>query len=140
MNAPVIVGVDRSDTARRAVFVAAQIATSLDAPLHLVTAVHKTDHASVRGTGTDEWNVDWLTRADQFLAALKGEISAPEVTSTISLKDPATALCEAATELDARMIVVGNRRVQGLSRVLGSIASTVARNAPCDVLITNTAN
>ena len=36
------------------------------------------------------------------------------------------------------MIVVGNRRVQGVSRVLGSIASDVLRRAPCDVLIVNT--
>jgi nucleotide-binding universal stress UspA family protein len=36
------------------------------------------------------------------------------------------------------MIVVGNRRVQGISRVLGAIATDVARRASCDVLISDT--
>jgi nucleotide-binding universal stress UspA family protein len=47
-------------------------------------------------------------------------------------------MCEEARRLGARIIVVGNRRVQGASRVLGSIASDVAKQAPCDVLIVNT--
>jgi nucleotide-binding universal stress UspA family protein len=49
-------------------------------------------------------------------------------------------LCEEAERLDARTIVVGNRRVQGISRVLGSVASDVTRQAPCAVLIANTSN
>ena len=48
------------------------------------------------------------------------------------------ALCDEAKRLDAEMIIVGNRRVQGMSRVLGSIAMDVARNAPCNVLIVHT--
>ena len=36
------------------------------------------------------------------------------------------------------MIVVGNKRVQGLARVLGSVASAVAQHAPCDVYIAKT--
>ena len=47
-------------------------------------------------------------------------------------------MCKEAAELDALMIVVGNRRVQGVSRVLGSIANDVLKQAPCDVLIANT--
>ncbi|MCP3973298.1 MAG: universal stress protein, partial [bacterium] len=39
---------------------------------------------------------------------------------------------------NARMIVVGNRRVQGIARVLGSVASDVAKRAPCSVLIAHT--
>ena len=40
--------------------------------------------------------------------------------------------------MDARMIVVGNRRMHGIGRVLGSVANSVAHNAPCDVYIANT--
>jgi nucleotide-binding universal stress UspA family protein len=47
-------------------------------------------------------------------------------------------LCEEATRLEARAIVVGNRRVQGMSRVLGSVAADVTRQAPCDVVVANT--
>ena len=34
--------------------------------------------------------------------------------------------------------IVGNRRVQGVSRILGSVAMDVARAAPCNVLIVHT--
>jgi nucleotide-binding universal stress UspA family protein len=36
------------------------------------------------------------------------------------------------------MIVVGNRRMHGIGRVLGSVANSVAHNAPCDVYIAKT--
>ncbi|WP_281445477.1 universal stress protein, partial [Paenarthrobacter nicotinovorans] len=48
------------------------------------------------------------------------------------------ALVNEAEMQDARLIVVGNRRMQGLGRVLGSVANTVAHTAPCDVYIAKT--
>jgi nucleotide-binding universal stress UspA family protein len=47
-------------------------------------------------------------------------------------------LIEVATDHDAAVIVVGNKRVQGVTRLLGSIATDVAHKAPCDVYIANT--
>ena len=59
--------------------------------------------------------------------------------STNSLQaKPAVALVEEAERLEARVIVVGNRRSQGLGRVLGSVASGVVAHAPCDVYIVKT--
>ena len=43
-----------------------------------------------------------------------------------------------AKEIGADLIVVGNRRVQGIGRVLGSVATDVAHHAPCDVYIVKT--
>ena len=51
---------------------------------------------------------------------------------------PADVLVQEAERLGASVIVVGNRRVQGPSRVLGAIATAVARNAPCDVYVAKT--
>ena len=51
---------------------------------------------------------------------------------------PADALIKEAMRLDARLIVVGNRRMRGIGRLLGSVANSVAHNAPCDVYIANT--
>ncbi len=132
---PVIIGVDRSETARRAAQTASEMATALGCPLHLVSAVSRTN--SVNIAGGDQWHSDWFSEAEQFLLAMAGEFPG-EVTHSISDKGPAAALCDAADELGARMIVVGNRRVQGVSRVLGSIASDVLKRANCDVLIVNT--
>lgn len=137
-TAPIVVGVDESDTARRAAFNAANLATALSAPLHLVMAVSRTRSQTEPSGGADHWNVNWLTTAEQFLDALIGELPTQHATRTVSLDDPAIAICAEAARLDARMIIVGNRRVQGLSRVLGAVATDVARHAQCDVLITNT--
>jgi nucleotide-binding universal stress UspA family protein len=51
---------------------------------------------------------------------------------------PADALLEVAEKSDAELIVVGNKRVQGATRILGSIASEVARKAQCDLYVAYT--
>ena len=51
---------------------------------------------------------------------------------------PAEALIAEAERTNALMIVVGNRRMQGIGRLLGSVANSVAHNAPCDVYIAKT--
>jgi nucleotide-binding universal stress UspA family protein len=134
----IIVGVDQSETARRAAFAAAKIAAACCSPLHVVMAVSRGQSVDVSVGGSDRWHLDWLSDAEQFLDGLVSELPASPITRAVSLHDPATALCEEAERLDASMIVVGNRRVQGVARLLGAVATDVARRAPCDVLIANT--
>ena len=134
----IIVGVDQSETARRAAFAAAKIAAACGSPLHVVMAVSRGKSGEVAVGASDRWHLDWLSSAEQFLDALVGELPTSPVTRAVSLHDPATAMCEEAERLEATMIVVGNRRVQGASRLLGAVATDVARRAPCDVLIANT--
>jgi len=43
-----------------------------------------------------------------------------------------------AIEVDADLIVVGNRRVQGIERLLGSVAIELLRHAPCSVHVAHT--
>ena len=136
MNRPIVVGVDQSETARRAAFRAAELATALNAPLHLVMAASP-GRADGMATETGH-RVDWLAGAEQFLDALTGELSGSTVTHAVVADDPAVAMCDEAERVHAQMIVVGNRRVQGIARVLGAIATDVARRAPCDVLISDT--
>ena len=119
----IIVGVDRSETARKAAESAAEIAAKCGTNLHLVTCVKGGDATA---------------DASAFLDQLSRQLDHDRVTSKVGLGDVAEILCEEATRLGARMIVVGNVRVQGVSRVLGSIALDVAKHAPCDVLIANT--
>jgi len=136
MTSPIVVGVDESDTARRAAFRAAELATALGAPLHLVMAASR-GRSDGLGTETGR-HVDWLAGAEQFLDALMGELPIATVSGVVVPGDPASAICDEASRVQAQMIVVGNRRVQGISRMLGAIATQVARNAPCDVLISDT--
>ena len=133
----VIVGVDKSATARRAADKAASLAASLGANLHLVTCIARKASQQVSSEG-DSWFVSPKAEGESFLNDLAGELAHDQITVKVSFDDPATAMCKEAAELDALMIVVGNRRVQGISRVLGSIANDVLKQAPCDVLIANT--
>jgi nucleotide-binding universal stress UspA family protein len=53
-------------------------------------------------------------------------------------RDPSDAICETARAVEADLIVVGNRGMKGMRRVLGSVPNSVAHHAPCDVLIVET--
>jgi nucleotide-binding universal stress UspA family protein len=71
----------------------------------------------------------------ESLAASKPGV---QVTHFAARGKPADSLIKEAIRLDARLIVVGNRRMRGIGRLLGSVANSVAHNAPCDVYIANT--
>jgi nucleotide-binding universal stress UspA family protein len=135
----VIVGVDSSPTARAAAQRAAELATAFNKPLHIVMALDSGSVEGVRGGGSERFRVDLLTAAEQSLLALADDLHmTTPVTTAVVVNDPAKALCEQARLLDASAIVVGNKRVQGPSRVLGSIAGDIAKRAHCDVYIVHT--
>ena len=135
----IIVGVDGSATARMAAVAAAEMAAKFDRPLHIVMSMTRNTSQEVHGGGSERWHVDSIGVAEDLLKSLAGELRATvPVSHAVVLSDPATALCEEAARLDASIIVVGNKRVQGAARVLGSIAGDVAKRAPCNVFIVHT--
>ena len=135
----IIVGVDGSATARVAAVAAAEIAAKFDRPLHIVMSMTRNTSQEVHGGGSERWHVDSIGVAEDLLKSLAGELKATvPVSHAVVLSDPANALCEEAARLDASIIVVGNKRVQGAARVLGSIAGDVAKRAPCNVFIVHT--
>jgi nucleotide-binding universal stress UspA family protein len=135
----IVVGVGHSPTAHRAAVRGAALATALGKPLHLVMAVKDGTSQSVQ-VGTEVFFDDWVTTESQFLQAMKAELGVDDATTALGAVGPAKSLCDEATRLGASMIVVGNKRVQGSMRVLGSIATAVTRHAPCDVLVAHTAD
>ncbi len=135
----IIVGVDGSETAGKAAEAAAEMANVYNRPLHIVMSMTRTTSQEVHGGGSESWHVDSVGVAEDLLKALAGKLKVTTpVTHAVVMKDPASALCEEATRLEASTIVVGNKRVQGAARVLGSIAGDVAKRAPCNVLIVHT--
>jgi nucleotide-binding universal stress UspA family protein len=134
----IIVGVDSSTQAREAARKAAQFAVALDVPLHVVTAVQSNQVHEI-GYGSDAFVFNSMDLANEVLGSITDEFRrTTKVTSAALRTDPATALCEEAERLGASMIVIGNKRVQGVSRVLGSVAGAVAKSAPCDVFVVHT--
>jgi nucleotide-binding universal stress UspA family protein len=139
MSGIVVVGVDGSETALRAAQAAKGLASSLGAGLHVVTAFDS-DRTEVFGSGSDQVILTDADLAERVAkeVALSLTSAGFNVTYSAARGKPAEALIAEAQRLDARMIVVGNRRMQGLGRVLGSVANSVAHNAPCDVYIAKT--
>lgn len=135
----IIVGYDGSDRALRAVEEAADLATVIGATLHIVTAVEKGDEIHEIGTSSDQVFLSGAQIAKEQLNSLASKFSHLDVRTSAVTGTPAHVLLDEAKRVDADLILVGNRNVQGLSRVLGSIAEDVAHKAPCAVLIAKTA-
>ncbi|MET0930428.1 MAG: universal stress protein [Aeromicrobium sp.] len=138
----ILVGVDGSDSALKAATVAAELAASTGATLHVLTAVDP----SWPNTNEDPANLGDVRRltpgeaAEAIAAEVAGSLTGvvPHIESSPIQGKPADALVEEAKRLGADLIVVGNRRVQGIGRILGSVATDVAHHAPCDVYIVKT--
>jgi len=136
----VVVGVDGSETARKAAQTAAQLAFATGSDLHVVTAFEHDDVETV-GIGADRWLLSAEDRARNTAdeAADAARRTVPTVITSVAIQGrPAEALLAEAERLDAQVIVVGNRGMQGLGRVLGSVANTVSHRASCDVYIVKT--
>jgi nucleotide-binding universal stress UspA family protein len=135
----VVVGVDRSDSARRAAEEAVRLAAALSVPLHIVTAVKSTHGGVVSGAGRDTWEVSGVSVAEDMLreiaSALAGRV---DYTTAVVEGSPAEALVQEAARVNADVIVVGSKNMQGVRRFLGAIANDVAHTAPCSVYIAKT--
>jgi len=136
----IVVGVDGSETAFRAAEVAAELARALGASLHIVSAFQHDNMHEVVGAGDDRWFVGDADLAVSAASNTGSRLSSGdlEITTATPRGKPADILVEEAIRLDARMIVVGNHRMQGVGRLLGSVANSVAHHAPCDVHIVKT--
>lgn len=139
-TAPVVVGAFDSPTGRRAVERAVEIARSTGAPLHIVTAVKSGRTRVIDGPGTDTWVVGDGDAARLFLQDLA--LMWDDLDTSVACVEgkPSEALVREAERHGASLIVVGNRRMQGASRVLGAIANDVAHHASCDVYVAHTNN
>ncbi|MGB0113714.1 MAG: universal stress protein, partial [Ilumatobacteraceae bacterium] len=117
----IVVGIDRSETAAVALDKAASLASALRANLHIVTCVDRSAPVDMH-VGSDHFHVDRLGDAAQFLEGAARRVGAADAsTVAVGLGDPAAFLCEEADRLRARLIVVGNQRVQSVARVLGAV-------------------
>ncbi|MFB0836170.1 universal stress protein [Arthrobacter halodurans] len=142
MSGTVIVGVDGSDTSFKAAARAATIAAGLGASLSVVTA-HAKDNTEVVRIGSDTWILDDAEQAkklaEKTAVKLRELVPGAAIDSVAVKGKPQDALVGEASRTGAQLIVVGNVGMSGLGRVLGSVASSVAHSAPCDVYIVKTA-
>lgn len=126
MYSTVVVGSDGSRTALEAVRHAAAVANAFGAALHVVTAV-KPDTQQLEMARVGAGHAQVIAR----------ELGVDPVTH-IEQGEASDVLCTVAGRLGADLVVVGNKGMGGMGRVLGSVPNRVAHNAPCSVLIVET--
>lgn len=141
MSETIIVGVDGSETALKAARRAADLSAKLGAELVVVTA-HASDNTEVVSIGSDTWILDDAEQARKLAERVARDVRDAQPEANVSAAaghgKPSEVLISEANSRNASMIVVGNVGMRGLGRVLGSVASSVAHSAPCDVLVVKT--
>ncbi len=133
----IVVGADSSPTARHALQAAADLAQMANGTLHIVTSLDpeqgpmRSEHGGY---------VDPDSPADVLLEILSAVAKERGLEPVLhpSSATPADALVGVAEEVAADLIVVGNKGMKGVRRVLGSVPNSVAHGAPCSVLIVDT--
>lgn len=153
MSGIILTGVDNSATALKAAEKAATLSVALGAELHVVSAftvnmtqtarsVRSQSDASDMSTVYQQLIVQYAEEAERTASSIAERLRTLFSDLTIVARAvegaPGAALLREADELNVDLIVVGNKRVQGPTRVLGSIARTVASEAKCDLYIVNT--
>jgi nucleotide-binding universal stress UspA family protein len=158
---PIVAGTDGSPTAQLAVERAAELAQALGADVHVVSA-HPSISAADRMTAIGGFGTPPVTCSGEPMAPLgtvavaervdveQAQMAAEKIVSRTGSRleswgiavethvgsgEPAQVLIAVAEDERAQMIVVGNRGMTGVHRLLGSVPNRVAHHAPCDVLI-----
>ena len=79
-----------------------------------------------------------LTEVSAWLQALAQQASDRQITAEVSYKigEPKVDICTTAKQIEADLIIVGRRGLQGISEmVLGSVSSYIVHHAPCSVMV-----
>lgn len=136
----IVVGTDLAARSQLAVEQAADLAEATGAALHLVSACA----GPVVATGTE---VVGVADHNEYIDAVQTELDAMVeglrrrdigVETHLSVGPAAAVICKVADEVDADVIVVGNKRLTGAGRILGSVAKRVLQHADCHVMIAHT--
>jgi nucleotide-binding universal stress UspA family protein len=148
MYSSIVVGTDGSETAAAAVRHAAKLAGLSSGALHIV-GVCKVPAQTFAGGESGvlmgsivgpEFEAEARAEVEGFLHASQQDAADEGVNAEIHfvLGDPAEALMETAKTLGADLLVVGNRGMKGVGRVLGSVPNKISHQSPCHLLIVHT--
>ncbi|MFD3704848.1 universal stress protein [Nocardia sp. NPDC058658] len=142
----IVVGTDGSDSSYVAVEKAAALAGAAEATLVLACAYFPTDDRDVAAAadvlkdeayqvrGSAPTNEILLVAREKAIAA-----GAKNIVDRAIVGEPVDSLLDLVKEVDADLLVVGNRGLNTLTgRLLGSVPSDVARKSRSDVLIVHT--
>jgi nucleotide-binding universal stress UspA family protein len=138
------VGTDGSDTAKKAVDFAMDMAERYNAKLVIASAYRPVSEDRIRKERDEapqeiKWSINPTEEVDAILRNVEEQASGRglDYLSEARNGDPADVLCEIAADHDVDVMVVGNKGMD--RRILGSVPNTVSHKAPCSVMIVKTA-
>jgi nucleotide-binding universal stress UspA family protein len=143
----IVVGTDGSETASEAVRQAAEMARLSGSRLDVVSAYEPIPRQRIQEESREapgDVQYEFTEREDVNLTldnALAGARRAgvEDVQTHAKEGDPADAIIDVAEEINADLIVVGNKGMTGARRfLLGSVPNKVSHHAPCSVIIIRT--
>jgi nucleotide-binding universal stress UspA family protein len=146
MFGSIVVGTDGSDTAKEAVRQATELAKTLGASIHLVSAYEPVSDSRLREERQEvpedlQWMVNPREDVNSTLEDAAEELKETGLEVEVHARegDPADAILDVAEEQKADLIVVGNKGMTGAKRfLLGSVPNKVSHHAPCSVMIIRT--
>ena len=141
MFSNIVVGTDGSKTSKGAVARALDLARNVGATVHMVHAFKfsSTEERSLGARGDPVVSGVVKDYLDAVMEEAQAGAEGVRVETYAATIAPADALVQIAEQVDADLIVVGSKGMQGVHRLLGSVPNSVAHAAPCHVLIVKTA-
>ncbi|MXV61309.1 universal stress protein [Natronorubrum sp. JWXQ-INN-674] len=130
----VVVATDGSESVKRAVDVALDLADRFEAEVHALSVVDASEVDASPQQLRDELRTALETTSDAALATVEDR-AGQEVTTAVREGRPAAEICSYARDIDADLIATGTRGRHGENRLLlGSVAERVVRTSPVPVL------
>ncbi|SER19590.1 universal stress protein [Natrinema salaciae] len=130
----VVVATDGSDSVKRAVDVALDLADRFDAEVHALSVIDASEVDASPQQLRSELRTALETTADAALATVEERADRAVQTATREGR-PAAEICEYAREVDADVVATGTRGRHGENRLLlGSVAERIVRTSPVPVL------
>lgn len=142
----IVVGTDGSDTASEAVRHATELAKATGGSLDVVSAFEPVPAERLREEAAEvpgdvAHGIGPREDVNVTLEAAAGPARAEGISVNTHPRegDPADAILDVAEEVNADLIVVGNKGMTGAKRfLLGSVPNKISHHAPCGVYIVRT--
>jgi nucleotide-binding universal stress UspA family protein len=131
----VAVATDGSETAGRAVDVAADMAERYGAKLVILSAFQE---LRADGGAETDWATNPAARVRELLSRTEEDMRRRglECSTLVDEGDPGEVVINLAGECGADVLVVGNKGMK--RRMLGSVPNTITHKAPCSVFVVKT--
>jgi len=139
----ILIGTDGSVSAEIAVRHALRLAKSTGGTVHVVTAWERLPALALSAAGIVpaapvEDNGEWVRELHDKVRDMAANAEVPVETHAVEEASPAHAILETAKQVDADLIVIGNKGMHGLRGHFASVPNSVAHKAECAVLIVPT--